>query len=391
MALIPLSPIDHIFTGSGSYPIEFVFAYDGSVDADRLASSLEEALEHFAPVASKLVRLAEDAYGLEPSDDGLHFEVASSTATLSEAGARYGFLNPVHSVQGEPLTRIKLSQTPQGSVVGVSMSHAVADGFSYFHFLSSWARLFHRLPIHPPSHRRELLIPASTEPAKRLTSEDVLAECGVHWGERRSAIARERLRWHRYQFSREEMNEILSQAQRDCDVRLSHNDAITAWLWKRYVPAWSAGTTDSTALASCPVDFRRLLDGFPPTYFGCAVSLAIVSVDREYLSDAPLGVLAQKIRSTVAQVDADYVRKSLSVVERLRRQEGLSVLEHCHVIHPHSGILVTNLSRLPVHELEFDAGPPVAFDILTPAERGAVILPAADGADIRVCLPQETS
>jgi len=391
MAPIPLSPIDHIFTGSGSYPIEFGFAYDGSVDADRLASSLEETLEHFAPASSKLARLTKDAYGLEPSDDGLDLEVASSTATFSEAGTRYKFLNPVHSVEREPLTRIKLSQTAKGSVLGVSMSHAVVDGFSYFHFLSSWARVFHGKPIHRPSHQRELLIPTSAEPAKRLTSENVLAECGIFWGERRSAIARERLRWHRYQFSREEMNEILNQAQRDCDVRLSHNDAITAWLWKRYVPAWSAVETGTAALASCPVDFRRLLDGFPPTYFGCAVSLAIVSVSREYLSDAPLGVLAEKIRNAVARIDADYVRKSLSVVERLRRQEGLPVLEHCHVIHPHSGILVTNLSRLPVHEIEFDAGPPVGFDILTPAERGAVILPAGDGADIRVCLPPETT
>ena len=38
--VIPLSPIDHVFTGVGSYPIEFVFAYRGVIDADRLAESL---------------------------------------------------------------------------------------------------------------------------------------------------------------------------------------------------------------------------------------------------------------------------------------------------------------------------------------------------------------
>ncbi len=391
MQPIPLSPIDQIFTGVGSYPIEFVFAYDGSLDADRLASSLEETLEYFPPARSKLIRLSEQSYGIEPSEDGLAFEVVSSAATFSAVGTRYSYLNPVNSVEGEPLTRIKLSRTPEGSVLGVSMSHAVVDGFSYFYFLSSWARVYHGKRIHAPSHQRELLIPASTEPDRRLTSDDVLGECGIFWAEPRNAISRDRLRWHRYQFSREEMNEILKQAQRDCEVRLSHNDAISAWLWQKYVPTWAATQMDAAAFASCPVDFRRLLDGFPPTYFGCAVSLATVSLDREYLSHAPLGVLAETIRNAVARVDVDYVRNSLTIVERLRRQEGLSVLEHCHVIHPHSGILVTNLSRLPVHEIEFDAGPPVAFDILTPAERGAVILPAPDGADIRVCLPVDTT
>ncbi len=62
-------------------------------------------------------------------------------------------------------------------------------------------------------------------------------------------------------------------------------------------------------------------------------------------------------------------------------------MEETHVIHPDRGLLVTNLSRLPVHEIEFDAGPPVRFAILTPAERGAVVLPAGDGVEIRVCLP----
>jgi hypothetical protein len=43
------------------------------------------------------------------------------------------------------------------------------------------------------------------------------------------------------------------------------------------------------------------------------------------------------------------------------------------VVHPRAGLLVTNLSRLPVREIVFDAGPPVAF--------------AEDGLDVRICLP----
>jgi hypothetical protein len=77
----------------------------------------------------------------------------------------------------------------------------------------------------------------------------------------------------------------------------------------------------------------------------------------------------------------------MQIIERLQRQDGLAALERLHVVHPRAGLLVTNLSRLPVREIVFDAGPPVAFDILAPAERCAVVLPAEDGLDVRVCMP----
>ncbi|HSG81150.1 MAG TPA: acyltransferase [Gemmatimonadota bacterium] len=385
MTIIPLTPIDHIFTGVGSYPIEFVFAYDGELDADRLGASLRSVVEHFPPLSSRLVRLSETAYGLQPAHDGLEFQVVTSDAPLDLAANAYDFLNPVDTTEGQPLARLKLTHTPRGSVLGVSISHAVVDGFSYFYFLSSWARLYHDKPFHPPSHQRELLIPTVAE-RDPLTPDDLLAEAGAFWAERRSQVDRQHLAWETIQLPRQRMNELLQEGQRDVDVRLSHNDVITAHLWRKYVPQWSA-PEDGDAYISCPVDFRRALRPFPPTYFGCAVSLATDRVAHDQLAEASLGQLALKVRAAVARVDRDYVERANRALETLRQQQGLPVLERLHVIHPHSGLLVTNLSRLPVNEIQFDAGPPASFAILTPAERGAVVLPAADGVEVRICLP----
>ena len=52
--MIRLSPIDHVFTGVGAYPLEFVFAYGGRMDADRLAESLRRALALFPAAGSRL-------------------------------------------------------------------------------------------------------------------------------------------------------------------------------------------------------------------------------------------------------------------------------------------------------------------------------------------------
>jgi shikimate O-hydroxycinnamoyltransferase len=387
METIPLSPIDHIFTGVGSYPIEFVFAYRDTIDGDRLRSSLGEAVRHFAPVGSELVGLSEDTYALGGSDDGVHFELTQSPATFGDQEARYDFLDPVNSIPGEPLTRIKLTQTPEGSVLGVSMSHAVGDGFSYFYFLSGWAKLFHGGSVLDPSIRRELLIPDSHTRSDRITPADVLSDSGIFWDERRPAIARDEIRWDRFHISKDELGELLREAQADADARLSFNDVISARLWKTYIRKWDAEDGEATTYVSCPVDVRRIIKGFPRTFFGNAVGMATRSMERGALAEAPLGRLASIIRSAVAAVDEAYMRNALSTLEAMRRQEGLAVLEQNHVIHPRSGILITNLSRLPVQEIEFDAGAPVAFDILTPAQRGAVVLPGDDGVDIRVCYP----
>jgi len=179
MKTIPLSPIDHIFTGKGSYPIQFAFAYLGTINAGQLQKSLAEVLKHFPPLQSRLVKISDHSFGLAPTTGGLSFQVVDSPMTFQDAQDCSSFLDPVHSIVGEPLTKIKLTHTPAGSVLGVSISHAVADGFSYFHFLASWARVFHGKDFPQPDHRRQLLIPKLSEPIQLVSPDEVLSRSGL--------------------------------------------------------------------------------------------------------------------------------------------------------------------------------------------------------------------
>jgi hypothetical protein len=385
--MIRLSPIDHVFTGRGAYPLEFVFAYGGPLDAERLADSLERTLALFPGAGSRLVRLDGEAYALEPSPDGCSFEVGTSATSFVDAADRHSFVDPVETIEGPPLARIRLTHAPGGSVLGVGLSHAIVDGFSYFYFLSAWSRVFHGREVPPPWLDRTLLSPGEDGGAPAPPGPEGVHEgCGLFLDERREAIPRDRLRWTRRAFPRAELRELLAEAQAECPVRLSHNDVVAAWLWRTHVPEW-ADPREPLAFLSCPVDLRRTLPGFPPTYFGCAVALASAQVERGRLAGASLADLARRVRDAVAGVDEARARRSMQVIERLRRHDGLAGLERLHVVHPRAGLLVTNLSRLPVREIVFDAGPPVAFDILAPAERCAVVLPAEDGLDVRTCLP----
>lgn len=388
MKSIPLSPIDHVFTGVGSYPIEFVFAFGSQLDKERLRASLEKTLDYFPPLRSRLVRMAERAFSFQPGADGLSFVTAESEATFADTQDFSGFIDSVQTVEGEPLTRVRLTHTPAGSVLGVSVSHAVADGFSFFHFLASWSRIHQGLPILEPAHQRELLIPGTYETEIPITPDEVFARSGLFWAGKRSIAPWEQLSWERLEFTREELNSLLAEAQADCDLRLTHNDVLVAHLWRTYVPRWS-DSGHPLAYASIPFDFRRVLEDFPRTYCGCAVALAVADIDRQHLEGASLSELSRKVRRAVDRITTTRIHDALRVLDELRLQEGLPVLEELHVVPPCNGLLVTNLSRLPVQELIFDGKSPVAFHILTPARRGAVVLPAADGVEVQVFPPVE--
>jgi hypothetical protein len=113
--VIPLSPIDHVFTGRGAYPIEFVFAYGGRMDEGRLEESLRRTLALFPGVASRLVRLPDEAYGLEPADEGCVFEVATSPTRFADTTERHTLVDGVETVEGRPLARVRLTSSPRSS------------------------------------------------------------------------------------------------------------------------------------------------------------------------------------------------------------------------------------------------------------------------------------
>jgi shikimate O-hydroxycinnamoyltransferase len=384
MPLIPLSPIDHVFTGRGAYPIEFVFAYEGAIDAGRLEASLKRAVEAFPPVSSRFVRVDGVSLAFEPYDGGCVFSTASSPTGWDETERKDVFLDPVSGKEGEPLGRALLTRTPNGCILGFSLSHAVADGYAYFHFLTSWARLFRGEPILPPTHDRAAL----ADGAMRATDGGSADATGLFRAGPRPEVDRAHLTIHRHVLSRADLVARHAEAQEGNPVRLSHNDTAAAWLWKTRLAEWSGDDPALETYVSCPVDFRRLLPSAGPAYFGNAVALAKASIPKGALAAAPLGDLATRVRRAVDGVDAEAARRSLAALETLRRSEGLGAMEECHVVHPTQGLLLTNLSRLPLAEVAFDAGAPVAFEILTPGVRGAVALPAEDGGlDLRVFLP----
>ncbi|UCH93077.1 MAG: hypothetical protein JSV88_22680 [Candidatus Aminicenantes bacterium] len=389
MNAFPLSPVEYIFTGVGSQPITFAFSYDKILDPGLLEKSLDETLKYFPILRSKLIKISNTDYEYHISEDGLTFDVVESDSAFEEAGSIEKFIVPVNSIEGKPLTKITLTQTPGGSILAVSVSHALVDGFSYFHFFSGWARICTGESIIKPSLVRDVLLPDFNKREKKITSNDIYTNCGLFHEGKRCKLKNEPVHIERFLISKDTIKSILEDTKNEPGISLTENDIITALLWQKYIPRWSKENKNQKTYVTCPFDLRRALKGLPRNYFGCALSFATASINLNGLLETSIRDLAILVRKSIRKVKNDYILRSLGTLENFRKQKGLDAMAEIHLRHPHHGIIVTNLTRLPIRYLDFGPGAPTGFLSYVDVLGGAAILPAEKGVEILVAHPPQ--
>jgi NRPS condensation-like uncharacterized protein len=389
MNVFPLSPVDYIFTGVGSQPITFAFSFDKILDPGLLRKSLDETLKYFPVLRSKLVKISNTDYEYHISEDGLTFDVVESNSVFEEAGSIEKYIIPVNSIEGKPLTKITLTQTPGGSILAVSVSHALVDGFSYFHFFSAWARICKGESIIKPGLARDVLLPGFNKSKRKITSHDIYTDCGLfHEGKRRN-LHKGPVDIERFFISKDTIRSVLEDTKNEPGISLTENDIITAILWQKYIPGWSKENKNQETYVTCPFDLRRALKGLPRTYFGCALSFATASINLNGLLEASIRDLAILVRNSIRKIKTDFILRSLETFESFRKQRGVDAMAEIHLRHPHHGLIVTNLTRMPIGSLDFGQGAPTDFLSYVDVLGGAAILPAEKGVEILAAHPSQ--
>eukprot|EP01018_Ginkgo_biloba_P015113 Gb_29067 [translate_table: standard] len=155
--------------------IERIFFYRTSAQdlpniVERLKSSLSSALVHFYPLAGRLVSGENDKRPeIECNDAGVQFIEASIDIPFQDLEADYFqhrsfFIKLVHkhdhnsTMVDSPLLSIQVTGFLGGGIsVGCTMHHALADGVSFWYFMTSWAECSRGLPISRiPEHNRAI-------------------------------------------------------------------------------------------------------------------------------------------------------------------------------------------------------------------------------------------
>jgi NRPS condensation-like uncharacterized protein len=387
MNSIRLSPIDYIFTRAGSQPITFAFLYPKKIDTDALRASLDETLNYFPILRSRFNKISDTDYEFLITEDGLTFDIFESDSVFEESNRIEEYITPVNSIDGAPLTKITLTQKSKGSVLAVSISHALVDGFSYFHFLSSWARICRGERVIPPYLQRDVFSANIESSTKTITAEEIYSNCGLFYGDKRTKLKTWQSNHERFFISDETIKSHLEEAKQEHKVAFTENDVITAHLWKKYFPLWHQENENPMTYITCPFDVRRVLTDFPKNYFGCALCFATAAIDFSDLLQASLGDLAILIRNSISKIKDDYILNSLATLENLRKQNGFPAIEKIQLRHPRHGMIVTNLTRMPIRDLDFGFGAPVNFLVYTEVLSSAAILPAEKGVEILVIPP----
>ena len=129
MQTMPLTAGDYLFTGDTSCPVTFAFAYSSLLDPDALLHGLRELTRHMPWLAGRLRAHGHEAYAFDIIDAAHpRLEVVRSPHAWNELLTREPLVSFVKSADGEPLVSLRLTQTPRGSILGISMSHALVDG-----------------------------------------------------------------------------------------------------------------------------------------------------------------------------------------------------------------------------------------------------------------------
>jgi hypothetical protein len=389
MTTFPLNPVEYVFTGPRPQPVTFVFFYPARLDTDVLRKGIQEVCHAFPIVRSRLISPSAGTLCFEDSGSAPALVNGESDLPYSPDGDIRTYISPVASDPGKPLVALTVTRTPNGTVLGASFSHALADGFSYFHFLGSWARVCRGEQFIPPALEREPLPLHAREETPAVTPDDVLVECGLFQAGKRVAESFEISAMKRIFLPQEEIKRSVgSHAQ---GMALTENDFVAAILWKSYLAPLAEVDADEPLYVTCPFDFRRMIQGFPRMYFGCALTFATAHLTLREIREAAVAELAGVVHEAVIRIKRERALRSLLILEHLRRSDGIEALQTIHLHHPRNGMIVTNLTRMPIADLDFGCGAPSAYTAYIDVVRGAAILPGVGGVTVLLGLKRGES
>jgi hypothetical protein len=367
-----LSDADYYFYRRERYTIQYILRYEGRINEERLRRALLLAAAALPPVGARLVETKDGRLALRPGH-----AIPLRTQCVDAKAAPADLVDPVTNVRLAPLVRLVFSRGPQGDALGVSFSHLLGDGKSFFLFLGTVAAYLRGEPLPRTNHERDRLNAPpgrrdKTGPARR----ELFAASGYVIPRPPEPPVGKR---ERYFFSGEELLARKAVAE-ERGLRVSENSLVMALLTKRLFR--EVPTYEGKFLVRCPVDYRDRL-GLAPGYFGNAVLDAVAAFDPHHLKRLSVEVIANQIQNAVRGITPARVAAHLACLRSLREEEGPAVFESVGC----PGLLVSNLSRMPLAAVDLGAGPPLALLPASVNPRLAVVLSAENGLVVELNRP----
>jgi shikimate O-hydroxycinnamoyltransferase len=387
-------------------PLTFVHFFDARLDGELLARALARTLSSFPCLTGRMVRDADGGHRVDWTGAPVTFEVADVDGPIARPGPARpakadlaALIAPIATwrlaLRGGPLFRARLTRYRDGSVLAVSVAHALTDMHGYCFLVEHWAAQARGEEGRAPCHERTLVDDAAAAAAgrdgvgehfvelSRLGQLRNVARLGAGYFDSVSTVVRvdggvlARLK-----------AEMVAAAP--AHAQLSTNDALAAHLWRALGGQRSLDGAQLNRLTTI-VNLRRT-SGLPDGYFGNAtLAIAAALPHRELLAASP-AERALALRAAAARLDRARIAAVTAYLDDHRRAGSFGSL------FPRMGVFaddlwINNWSRFPVYDLDFGGGRPFWFDLPpVPLPWFVVVAPAGPGAaagvDLHVSLPR---
>ncbi|XP_010035162.2 BAHD acyltransferase DCR [Eucalyptus grandis] len=327
----------------------------------KLKDGLELVLEEFYQLAGKLGKDEEGVFRVEYDDnmDGVEVvEVAAEAVSVEDLAAEEGtsifkdFIpyNGILNLEGlhRPLLAIQLTKLKDGLAIGCAFNHAILDGNSTWHFMSSWAQACGGSPaVSAPlfldrtksRNTRVKLDPSLLPNPSALSSEPP------------EPPLRERV----FRFSESSIDKIKSMVNASTpsggSMTFSTFQALSVHIWRHVTKARCLKPEDVTVFTVF-VDCRKRVDPpVPETYFGNLIQAIFTGTAAGLLLAHPPEFGAAIIQKAILAHDAK------AIDERNKMWESQPKIFKYKDAGPNC-VAVGSSPRFKVYEVDFGWGRP---------------------------------
>ena len=360
-------------------PIIYVYTLQPNHSAipnaiERMRDSLSNILVHFYPLAGRLRWIAGGRLEVDCNEAGVTLLEAKSPEKLNdysdfrpkgnlrELVPRADYTKPIDEV---PLLLVQLTKFRCGGVsIGISMSHAMADGFAAIYFINLWAKLSRGETLEQDDmpfldrtilKRREPLTPsAPNQPV--FMPVPVLLGASDSIAEERKDTTVELLK-----LTQEQVEKIKMKASKEIVIKdrpYSRYEAITAHIWKSASKARHNEYHQPT-LVRILANIRNRLISNPPlprNYFGNAIVPTFSTCHSGDIISNPLSYTAQRIREGIEILTDEYITSQRDFIAS--QPDVVSLRASFRAFLGTPNIHVVSWTSLPLYEADFGWGKP---------------------------------
>jgi len=404
-----LNALDHAVWGGLA---EVVYFYHYTLDPVRLQQSLKRTLQDFPMLCGQLRSGPDSSLSIGYPHPGVLFTVREVNLPMSkvksglhEAYTVYDFIEKINPLllkrQNRPLATFTITRMDgDGSALGISFSHAVADGYSFYYFIKRWSQIHNGLPGSTPWHDRSVLtfdaagvpahlspLPSTVKGFRHLSSWQLLKLASTFLVRKNSIMCRV------LRFTQPQLMAIKSAAGRQGPVSLNY--ALTAHLWQFCTRLQNSAYHSAPRKLLIPVNMRPTIDHpLSRNYFGNAISNVVVVCSIGELTGGNIASIANTCRQRVEALDReDFKEQMLWLREQEKNKNMLRVQAD---VNPYAGdCFITSLFRMPVYAACFDGHMPSWAGVpAVPIPWVLYLMPApgeSGGIDVYANLPRSAA